>query len=74
MTFVQVLNHANYKTFIIKIPGLDENATYKITYPDEDQKEFPPISLTGRTLNKAGLSINRMWGDFAAKLIYFEKI
>lgn len=73
MTFVQVLNHANYKTFIIKIPGLDENATYKITYPDEDQKEFPPISLTGRTLNKAGLSINRMWGDFAAKLIYFEK-
>ena len=74
MTFVQVLNHANYKTFIIKIPGLDENATYKITYPDEDQKEFPPISLTGRTLKKAGLSINRMWGDFAAKLIYFEKI
>lgn len=74
MTFVQVLNHANYKTFIIKIPGLDESASYKITYPDEDQEKFPPVVLSGRTLKNAGLSVNRLWGDFASKLIYFEKI
>ncbi|MCQ2577760.1 MAG: alpha-galactosidase [Treponema sp.] len=74
MTFVQVLNHANYKTYIIKISGLDENATYRITYPDEDKEAFPSVTLSGRTLKNAGLSINRMWGDFASRLIYFEKI
>ncbi len=72
VTFVQLYNRANYKTRMVKIPGLDANRTYKITWPDEDQKKFPPMTLTGATIMNAGIPIRRDWGDYQGQLIYLE--
>jgi len=73
VTFVQVFNHPNYKTRFIKLNGLDLNKTYKVTYPDEDQEQWPPVELSGATIQNAGIAIRRDWGDFQAKLIYIEE-
>ena len=72
VTFVQVLNHPNYKTRFIKINGLKPEAKYRVTWPDEDQKKFPPLRLTGSTIMNAGIPIRRDWGDYQAQLIYLE--
>lgn len=73
LTFVQVLNKVNYKSRIIKLQGLDENAMYKVSYPDEDQNKFTPYIASGKTLMNAGIMIARDFGDFQAKLVYLEK-
>lgn len=72
VTFVQVLNHPNYKSRFIKVTGLIQDADYRITFPDEDQKDFPEQILSGKTLENAGFAIKRDWGDFQGKLIYIE--
>ena len=74
VTFVQVFNHPNYKTRFIKIQGLDENKKYKISFPDENQNDFPVIEMTGLTIKNAGIPVKRDWGDFNAKLIYIEAL
>lgn len=74
VTFVQVLNHPNFKTRMIRLNGLDDNKTYKITFPDEDQTKNPPIILKGITIKNAGIPIGRDWGDFQAKLIYLYSL
>ncbi|WP_022933179.1 alpha-galactosidase [Treponema bryantii] len=73
VTFVQVLNHPNYKTRFIKIAGLKPEAKYRVTWPDEDQTKFQPMELSGLTLAKAGIPLRRDWGDFQAQLIYIEE-
>ncbi|MBO7637526.1 MAG: alpha-galactosidase [Treponema sp.] len=72
MTFVQIFNHPNFKTRMIKIPGLNENTMYKVSWPDEDQEKYPPLKLSGSTIMNAGIPIRRDWGDFQAQLIYLE--
>ena len=72
VTFVQVLNHPNMKSIMIKLKGLDENKKYRISYPDEDQKEFPEMILSGSTLMNAGLCMKRPWGDFQSRIVYIE--
>ena len=72
MTFVQIFNHPNFKTRMIRIPGLDEGKTYTVTWPDEDQEKYPPLKLSGSTIMNAGIPIRRDWGDFQAQLIYLE--
>ncbi len=72
VTFVQIMNHPNYKTRMIKLTGLNSEQNYKITYPDEDQRKFPPMELSGLTIINAGIPIGRDWGDYQAKLIYIE--
>lgn len=74
VTFVQVLNHPNYKTRFIKICGLKAEAKYKVTWPDEDQSKFQSMELTGLTIAKAGIPVRRDWGDFQGQLIYIEEI
>ena len=74
VTFVQVFNHPNYKTRFIKIQGLEENKKYKISFPDENQNDFPVIEMTGLTIKNAGIPVKRDWGDFNAKLIYIEAL
>ena len=74
VTFVQVMNHPNYKTRFIKIPGLNAESKYKITFPDENQTEYPPQILTGKTIMKAGIGIKRLWGDFQSLIIYLEAL
>ena len=72
VTFVQIFNHPNYKTRMMKIPGLDENRTYTISWPDEDKEKYPTLKLSGSTIMNAGIPIRRDWGDFQAQLIYLE--
>ena len=74
VTFVQVMNHPNYKTRFVKIQDLKAEAKYRISFPDEDQNSWPSMELTGLTLAKAGFPVRRDWGDFQAKLIYIEEI
>ena len=73
LTFIQVLNHPNCKSRIIKLCGLDENAKYTVSYPDEDKTQFSDVVISGRNLMNAGLMIKRDWGDFRGKLIYLRK-
>ena len=73
VTFVQVLNHPNMKTRMIKLTGLDGDTVYTVSYPDEDQNNFPPCKMKGETLMNAGLPVRRDWGDFQGKLIYLSK-
>ncbi|MBR5401128.1 MAG: alpha-galactosidase [Treponema sp.] len=72
VTFIQLYNHPNYKTRMIKLAGLDKNKVYKITWPDEDQQKFPPMTLAGSTIMNAGIPIRRDWGDYQGQLIYLE--
>ncbi|MBO4858869.1 MAG: alpha-galactosidase [Treponema sp.] len=74
LTFVQVLNHPNCKTRMLKLSGLLPEKKYKISYPDDDQEKYPPMELSGLTLMNAGLPIRREWGDFQGKLIFIERI
>ena len=74
VTFIQVLNHPNYKTRFIKIGGLKAEAKYKVTWPDEDQSKFQSMEVTGLTIAKAGIPVRRDWGDFQGQLIYMEEI
>lgn len=73
VTFVQVLNHPNYKTRFIKLQGLDDEKQYLISFPDEDQKNYPAYQMSGLTIKNAGIAIGRDWGDFQGKLIYIEE-
>ncbi len=73
-TYVQVLNHPNYKTRFIKLAGLNPDKKYKITFPDENPTDFPEIILTGSTIMNAGIGIKRLWGDFQGLLMYIESI
>ena len=72
VTFVQLYNHPNYKTRMIKIPSLDADRLYKISWPDEEQTKFPSMKLTGATIMNAGIPVRRDWGDYQAQLIYIE--
>ena len=72
VTFVQLYNHPNYKTRMIKIPGLNADTLYTITWPDEDKEKFPPMQLTGATIMNAGIPVRRDWGDYQGQLIYLK--
>lgn len=74
VTFIQVLNHPNYKTRFIKIPGLDDDKNYEVSFPDEDKSQFPSVILNGKTIKNAGIAIKRDWGDFQGKLIYIKTV
>lgn len=67
VTFVQVLNHPNYKSRRILLKGLDENKRYRVRFINGDAA--PEAAYSGDTLMKAGLLIPRPWGDFQARLI-----
>ena len=74
VTFIQVMNHPNMKTRMIKLTGLDSNAVYEVSYPDEDENKFTPYKMKCETLMNAGLPVCRDWGDFQGKLIFLKKI
>ncbi len=72
VTFIQVLNHPNCKSRFIRIPGLDPEMNYRVSYPDENQEEFSPEILSGLTIMNAGIRIKPMWGDFQGRLIHLK--
>lgn len=72
VTFVQVLNHPNFKTRFVKIKGICAESNYLVHYLDDD-KNSKPLKMKGSTIMNAGIPVSRDWGDFQGKLIYLEK-
>ncbi len=72
ITFVQVLNHPNFKKRFIKIKGICAESNYLVHYLDDEQNS-KPLELKGSTIINAGIPVSRDWGDFQGKLIYLEK-
>lgn len=72
ITFVQVLNHPNFKTRFIKVKGICAESNYSVHYLD-DEKYSKPLELKGSTIINAGIPVSRDWGDFQGKLIFIEK-
>ena len=62
ITYVQVIGRPNTHSRILHIPGLDPDRTYMI--------EGSKRKYHGRTLDKAGIPIEPMWGDYQSKLIH----
>lgn len=72
ITFVQVLNHPNFKKRFIKVKGICAESNYLVHYLDDEQNS-KPLELKGSTIINAGIPVSRDWGDFQGKLIYLEK-
>lgn len=76
--YVQVLNEANMKSRILKLQGLDSNTVYKVNELDMNVEDKADIvkttdkAFSGALLMQGGMVLERMWGDFRAKLIYLE--
>ena len=62
VTFIQVLNRANYHSRRICLKGLNPDTTYQLEGTEE--------TYTGDVLMKAGLNIANLWGDFKGELIH----
>lgn len=75
VTFVQVLNRANYKSRRILLKGLADHEHYQIKWQGED-KEIPDGAqvYSGDTLMKAGILVPDMPGDFQARLIHLVAV
>ncbi len=76
--YVQVLNEANMHSRILKLQGLDEKVSYRISELDmhvdsaEDIVKDTGKAVSGGLLMKGGLNFERMWGDFRAKVVFLE--
>ena len=72
ITFVQILNAPNWKSRRILLKGLDPDCNYQITYVNDPAVK--PCVLSGDTLMKAGILVQRPMGDFLAKLIELNAV
>jgi len=76
--FVQVLNEANMHSRILKLQGLDGDLVYKVSELDMNVADAKDIvkdvdkAFSGELLMNAGMCIERMWGDFRAKIFVLE--
>ena len=74
VTFIQVLNQANYHSRKVHLQGLDPNKKYRLEYVDEkndiSKGEGVDRIYGGDVLMSAGLLIQRPFGDFCGKLIH----
>ncbi len=66
LSFVQVDSRISTPSRRIKVYGLDENAYY--------QSSDDGSVLSGAALKNCGVNIKGIYGDFAAKTIYFTKV
>ena len=67
VTFVQVLNRANFKSRRILLTGLDAEKQYRVAFVNDDS--IVDKVYSGDVLMKAGLLVPNPWGDFRARLI-----
>lgn len=72
VTFVQVMNRANFKSRRILLKGLDADRRYSVHFVND--KDIDDLEYSGDTLMKAGLLIPNPWGDFKAKLIELNAV
>ncbi len=76
--YVQVLNEPNMHSRILKLQGLEDNMVYKVNELDMNVEDKADIvkatdkAFSGALLMQGGMVMERMWGDFRAKLIYLE--
>ncbi len=63
VTFVQVMNRANFKSRRIRLKGLNPEKIYRLEGDD--------VCMSGEALMYAGLQIPSLWGDFKARLFHF---
>lgn len=66
VTWIQVLGEANGHSRLIRLNGLDASARYQIEGSD--------CTFGGDALMYAGLPVERLWGDFAGKLIHLIRL
>lgn len=75
--YVQVMNEASTHSPILRLHGLTEDAIYKVWKVDmegeELLKEENCTLVSGSVLQYGGIPMERMWGDFQAKLLYLER-
>lgn len=70
VTLVQVMNHPNFKSRSVMLPGLDAQTTYAVEMEDSFGNKSDLGSWTGLTLSNAGIILPRLWGDFNSQLIH----
>ncbi len=73
--FVQVLGEPNMHSRNIRLQGLCPEAEYVLSdvtvEPGKELLQTTEKVIKGDTLMNAGMQVQRMWGDFGAKLFYF---
>ena len=75
--YTQVIGQPARRSRRIRLMGLKAEADYKICTVNLDKEEL--LTDTGRVMNggllmQAGMNIERLWGDFQAKLLYLEEV
>ncbi|MDE5951660.1 MAG: alpha-galactosidase, partial [Acetatifactor sp.] len=76
--YVQVLGEPNQHGRILQLQGLDENAEYRL-YEADMQGDTEEIArdtgrvCSGQLLQNGGMLVERLWGDFRAKLIWLKR-
>ena len=76
--YVQVLGEPNQHGRILQLQGLDENAEYRL-YEADMQGDTEEITqdtgrvCSGQLLQNGGMLVERLWGDFRAKLIWLKR-
>ncbi len=66
VTYVQVMGRPNVHSRILRIPGLAPDRTYKIEGSDR--------TYHGETLEKAGIPVKPLWGDYMSELLHITEI
>lgn len=77
--YVQVLGEPNRHGRILRLQGLDDTAVYHVY--EADMQGDSPADITkdtgkvysGQMLKNGGMLVERMWGDFRAKLIWLKR-
>ena len=78
VVYVQVLNEANMKSRNLKLQGLQADLVYSVKEMDMNAESETTIAkdtqktYSGELLMNAGILMERMWGDFRAKIIVLE--
>lgn len=75
--YVQVLGEPNYHSRILHLQGLKENAVYQLYEVDMQEASEEIARNTGKAysgelLANGGIIMERLWGDFRAKLIWLK--
>ena len=78
LTYIQVLAQAQQHTKKIRLQGLDPAKRYRIRrFNIETGKEEPysiKQALSGDTLMRAGILIDKTWGDFKGMLLHIVEV
>lgn len=75
--YTQVMGEPCRHSRQIRLQGLKEDADYRIFTVNLDREEL--LTDTGRAMNggllmQAGINMERLWGDFQARLLYLEEV